>query len=801
MRYNVAVSLEAVDQLAAEIVGGDPARALETCARDAQLAYDVSHVAAELLVARAAAHVIGIDVSVQAWPRAQSAIVAFAALPGVDGSALAAALLRCCIYESVSGEPDQLQTPSLQLILDHHPDAVRQLVILSSEHWIDSTRLLPPWPNDRDGNARFLLDALWTLEGEDGVRWMNLVLDHNPRALVSSRPLTWTPQDWTLRLLALSERAAIPQQAYALDRVLLSTESPAPREALPALARYCCARHIATDSPRWRIERAASVIASHRTEDPAQDVGLFWWEPATPDEIAALRWLLELTGPAGARVALVDAAFAGGLIGPELAEALAADFDRPLWADRDVPWIITSVLEAGALEIEDGLAFLGPAETSERDAWCVAIEPGRHAARVIVAVHPVHGRANAAVEIVVDAAPPERWEAVAHGSGDDGLGVAGRPPTSSPPSSPEGWTDGFVRHDDGGPIWLPFPATPGRELWVGRDGDRITRVVLDLGRMALDPATDAPPWFVHDRVPVTAGTEALPEIDADTIGAPELRDLIERRVPLRQQRATLHATLRQRGISEYSAAVVLQHVRDGVALVGSSSPAQSRLGGPGRLPPGLPWPRLADEREFYPALLAEIAFAELPPLDPLPRDGTLLIFQETEMWSLEQDPLVGTRVFYVPEGVELHEPPQPEGVLFPLARRPIRGVAALIPGDSERVVDALEFLPDRELVIDTMNELWDAVPAGHWLLGAPNEIQGSTYLSIPHELARLSDEHRATFKQAELDGHGWTLLAQINEDHEGNIVIGDGGSFYLFIPETDLRERRFDRVIGMMQCH
>jgi uncharacterized protein YwqG len=53
----------------------------------------------------------------------------------------------------------------------------------------------------------------------------------------------------------------------------------------------------------------------------------------------------------------------------------------------------------------------------------------------------------------------------------------------------------------------------------------------------------------------------------------------------------------------------------------------------------------------------------------------------------------------------------------------------------------------------------------------------------------------------ELDGDGWILLAQINEDDTADIGIGDGGSFYLFILEHDLRQRRFDRVVGVMQCH
>jgi len=32
-------------------------------------------------------------------------------------------------------------------------------------------------------------------------------------------------------------------------------------------------------------------------------------------------------------------------------------------------------------------------------------------------------------------------------------------------------------------------------------------------------------------------------------------------------------------------------------------------------------------------------------------------------------------------------------------------------------------------------------------------------------------------------------------------MFGDAGALYLVIPEADLAARRFDRVLGIMQCH
>jgi hypothetical protein len=32
-------------------------------------------------------------------------------------------------------------------------------------------------------------------------------------------------------------------------------------------------------------------------------------------------------------------------------------------------------------------------------------------------------------------------------------------------------------------------------------------------------------------------------------------------------------------------------------------------------------------------------------------------------------------------------------------------------------------------------------------------------------------------------------------------MVGDGGNFYLMVPERDVQQRRFDRVVGVGQSH
>jgi uncharacterized protein YwqG len=71
--------------------------------------------------------------------------------------------------------------------------------------------------------------------------------------------------------------------------------------------------------------------------------------------------------------------------------------------------------------------------------------------------------------------------------------------------------------------------------------------------------------------------------------------------------------------------------------------------------------------------------------------------------------------------------------------------------------------------------------------------------NVPRRDEHWSQPCRSSFTTAEQSGDGWLLLAQINEDH--GLVIGDGGALYFVMPEADLHARRFDRVMGIMECH
>jgi hypothetical protein len=272
----------------------------------------------------------------------------------------------------------------------------------------------------------------------------------------------------------------------------------------------------------------------------------------------------------------------------------------------------------------------------------------------------------------------------------------------------------------------------------------------------------------------------------------DLLALAESGAPLEEQREALAAALRERAVSERAVAGVLAHTRDGIVLQPADGDCRTCLGGPGLLPAGESWPCAAEGRPM--TLIAVIDLGELPRLAPLPEDGTLLVFWDLEYFKREPlDFLQATRVFWVPPGAELQEAEAPE----PLRRLPLRGVAMPIPGEFEKASDGLDDA-EAETLIDA---LYEVEVTAHHLLGSSRDIQGPVLDEVQYWFANGAPESRAGFSEAELAGEGWMLLAQIDEDGAvPGMIFGDAGSLYLVMLEGDLRARRFDRVMGIMQC-
>ena len=153
---------------------------------------------------------------------------------------------------------------------------------------------------------------------------------------------------------------------------------------------------------------------------------------------------------------------------------------------------------------------------------------------------------------------------------------------------------------------------------------------------------------------------------------------------------------------------------------------------------------------------------------------------------------VATRVFWVPDRVQPVDAETPSGA-GEYDAVPLTGVAMPVLGELEHIEVPER---DRDALFVAFDALWQQY--SHQLLGASRDIQGPVLDEIPYWFEHAYEETRRDYSAEELAGEGWMLLAQI--DSTGDVMFGDVGSLYLVIPETDLHARRFDRVLGIMQC-
>jgi uncharacterized protein YwqG len=207
------------------------------------------------------------------------------------------------------------------------------------------------------------------------------------------------------------------------------------------------------------------------------------------------------------------------------------------------------------------------------------------------------------------------------------------------------------------------------------------------------------------------------------------------------------------------------YAREGVVL--QPGEGRSVFGGEG--------PEFQGAEDFW--FIAAVDLADIPHLDPLPEDGHLRFYWDDRVAEYDRmDFVAATRVAYEPG-------PAPEvrgGTALCGLRMPIVGAVAELDDDAS----------------DALDDLMGAYR--HQLLGNSRDIQGPALTEVPYWFEEGFPETRERYTGAELRGEGWTLLAQFDSD--GDLIFGDAGALYFVLPDSDLRERRFDRVMGIMQC-
>jgi hypothetical protein len=286
---------------------------------------------------------------------------------------------------------------------------------------------------------------------------------------------------------------------------------------------------------------------------------------------------------------------------------------------------------------------------------------------------------------------------------------------------------------------------------------------------------------------------------SDTVAEREagaLLELARTGAPLERQRAALTEFLQARGLAPGTVAAVLARTRDGIAL--EPDPLRghtTRIGGEPLLPAGEDWPLETGGAPL--TFIAALDLDELPALAPLP-SGMLLVYWDEDCWDREREDFVaGTRVFHVPSGGATVPARRPDGAP---PSQPVALAGFLMPliGEIEHVLEHGGAPPDEvERLFAAADPLFGIV--SHQLLGSSQDIQGPVLDEVARWLATAHPQTRRSFRESELRGEGWLLLAQFAE--EGDLVFGDAGVLYLVMPRDDLPACRFDRVMGIMQCH
>lgn len=437
----------------------------------------------------------------ETWMDLQGEVVALAGTTHTeDRVRLASALLDAVLLQDIGSSRNVLDADAFALIVDAAPEALDAILV----------------PDHAYGSARYLYWHLWSLPGPAGARWMAQLaeaglLTHAPLTEIANGNARMFPDsDWPDRLDALARCRT--EAALQLLAGLLATGPPS--HAGPALTR--CALAHSSNKRDWLFRQVADWLRAHRTGGVEGDVELVDWE-AHRERPELFRWLLELSGDAGQRAPLVEAAVSAGRIPPDAGGWLAAHLDRPGWADGEALWEVTEAVDVGEADLPDGRLTGGdPFWTGGEEGlpWVVEVPPGRYPVRVVVAEHPLEGRQCAALHLVVDPdAEVAGWslqrasydrdgytsEVGAAGFGSAGAYDSRRILTTHPEFATytrPAWAT--VDAQEAGTLVLCSVGPQHQECrtWVAAATDGTpAAVVTDLGLVQLDPCEDpALPW-------------------------------------------------------------------------------------------------------------------------------------------------------------------------------------------------------------------------------------------------------------------------------------------------------------------
>jgi hypothetical protein len=244
--------------------------------------------------------------------------------------------------------------------------------------------------------------------------------------------------------------------------------------------------------------------------------------------------------------------------------------------------------------------------------------------------------------------------------------------------------------------------------------------------------------------------------------------------------------MKQLGLGS-AALAMADGARDGYRLV-PGGPGRTRIGGLPDLPPETGWP-VAQGRPLE--FVAQIDLAELDrPGRALPARGLLSVFLDEHDWGA-----IGGRVLHhdLPRDAfsRRSPPPGPERRrLFGLlkTRDPVR-----IFREAAMRLEPVLTLPDDGFPGVSRAE-WDALGPLRTELNEGDRLLGHAHPVRGRHGGRLREPHGHP-------GRSLRLLLQIDTDEKhSDMMWGDVGTLYGWIPAEDAPAGRFDRVVTLAQC-
>lgn len=225
-------------------------------------------------------------------------------------------------------------------------------------------------------------------------------------------------------------------------------------------------------------------------------------------------------------------------------------------------------------------------------------------------------------------------------------------------------------------------------------------------------------------------------------------------------------------------------------------PRGCHVGGRVWIPEGEVWPTTSEGAPLQ--FLAQLDFAELPPIVDFPHTGVIQFFTNADdLYGANFDDLFAGafRVIWrpvLPDSGALMESPPAEEDYSPLSRklrqasrRLVPRPAAMLPSafgaDVAAYVPAVLDRPGSDAIVDWMDGHETANREVHHVGGYPGTTQ---------------DDFRREARYASLD----RVLLQLWSETDGSIMWGDMGQSSFTISQADLRALRFDRVVFHWDC-